>query len=92
MVLDHWNNSGLVDMLLPSDTLLWYWANQSLLFLLNAVCLAEKQQILLLLRLVWLDRGSNPQSTAFEASMLTITLSMQFLVRKSFYIYISSKH
>ena len=28
-----------------SDTLSWFQANQSLLFLLNAVCLVEKQQI-----------------------------------------------
>ena len=28
-----------------SDTLFWFWANQSLLFLFNAVYLAEKQQI-----------------------------------------------
>jgi hypothetical protein len=32
-------------MLLHSDTLFWFRANQSLLFLLNAVYLAEKQQI-----------------------------------------------
>ena len=32
-------------MLLHSDTLFWFRANQSLLFLLNAACLAEKQQI-----------------------------------------------
>ena len=30
---------------LHSDTLSWFWANQSLLFLLNSACLAEKQQI-----------------------------------------------
>jgi hypothetical protein len=24
------------------DTLTWFWANQSLLFLLNAACIAEK--------------------------------------------------
>ena len=28
-----------------SDTLFWFRANQSLLLLLNAACLAEKQQI-----------------------------------------------
>ena len=28
-----------------SDTLFWFRANQSLLFLLNAACLAEKQHI-----------------------------------------------
>jgi len=33
-------------MSLHSDTLFGFRANQSLLFLLNAACLAEKQQIL----------------------------------------------
>jgi hypothetical protein len=32
-------------MSLHSDTLFWFRANQPLLFLLNAACLAEKQQI-----------------------------------------------
>jgi hypothetical protein len=32
-------------MLLHSNTLFWFRANQSLLFLLNAACLTEKQQI-----------------------------------------------
>ena len=32
-------------MSLHSDTLFWFRANQSLVFLLNAACLAEKQQI-----------------------------------------------
>jgi hypothetical protein len=41
----HWNNSLWVDMSQHSDTLSWFRVNQSLLFLLNAVCLAEKQQI-----------------------------------------------
>ena len=31
-------------MLLYFDTLIWFWANQSLIILLNAECLAEKQQ------------------------------------------------
>jgi hypothetical protein len=34
-VLVHWNNSPRVDMLLHSDTLFWFRAIQSLLFLLN---------------------------------------------------------
>jgi hypothetical protein len=42
----------------------------SLLFLLNAACLAEKQQFPILLSLVWPDRGSNPWSTTLEASTL----------------------
>jgi hypothetical protein len=40
IVLAHWNNSPLVDMLLSR-----FQVNQSFLFLLNAACLAEKQQI-----------------------------------------------
>ena len=45
IVLAHWNNSPGVDMSLHSDILFWFWANQCLLLLLTAVCLAEKQQI-----------------------------------------------
>ena len=45
LVLTHWNNSPRVDMSLHSDTLSWFRANQYLLFLLNAACLAEKQQL-----------------------------------------------
>jgi hypothetical protein len=36
------NNSPCVDMSLHTDTLFWFQANQSLLFLLNTACLAEK--------------------------------------------------
>ena len=39
IVLAHWNNSPWVDMLLHSDTLSWFRANQSLLFLVNTACL-----------------------------------------------------
>jgi hypothetical protein len=59
---------------LHSDTLFWFRANQSLLFLLNAAFLAEKQQIPILYSFVWQDRSSYPQSIALEASTLTITL------------------
>jgi len=34
IVLAHWNNSSWVDMSLHSDTLSWFPANQSFLFLL----------------------------------------------------------
>ena len=47
-VLADWNDSPWVDMFPHSDTLFWFQANQSLLCLFNAVCLAEKQQILIL--------------------------------------------
>jgi hypothetical protein len=49
------------------DTLSWFRANQYLLFLINAGCLAEKQQIQMYQfysLLVWPDRGSNTASTA----------------------------
>jgi hypothetical protein len=52
VVLFHWNNSPRVDMSLHSHTLFGFRANQSLLILLNAACLAEKQQIPILLFLV----------------------------------------
>ena len=54
-------------------------ANQLLLFLLVAEWLAEKQQIHILLSLVWPDRGLNPRSTALKVSSLTITPSMRFI-------------
>ena len=44
-MLDHWNNSYQVEMLLHSDTLSWFRAIQSLLLLQNDAYLAEKQQI-----------------------------------------------
>ena len=52
IVLVHWNKSSWVHMFLYSDTLSWFRANQSLIFLMNTTCLAEKQQIPIL----WLLR------------------------------------
>jgi hypothetical protein len=46
IVLAIWNKSQRVWHVAPlSDTLSWLRANQSLLLLLNAVCLVEEQQI-----------------------------------------------
>jgi hypothetical protein len=45
IMLAHWNDSPWIDMSLHPDTLSCFRANQSLFFLLNAACLAEKQQI-----------------------------------------------
>ena len=78
ILLAHWNNSPQINMSPHSDTLSWLWANQSLLFLLNPVCLAEKQQRPILQSLVLPDWGSNPRYTALEATTLTITPLMQF--------------
>ena len=44
-MLAYWNNSSRVDMSLHWGTLSWFQANQCMLFLLNAACLTEKQQI-----------------------------------------------
>jgi hypothetical protein len=56
-------NSHWVDMSLHSDTLFWFQASQSLLFLLNAAFLVEKQQIPILYSFVWQDRSSYPYKT-----------------------------
>ena len=47
-MLTYWNNSTRIDMSPHSETLSWFRANHSLIYLLNAVCLAKKQQILIL--------------------------------------------
>jgi len=43
-MLAHWNNSPQIDMSPHSDTVSWFWANQSLLFLLNTACLVQNQK------------------------------------------------
>ena len=48
IVLAQRHYSRREDMSLNSDTLSWFQANQSLLFLLNAACLVEKQHIQIL--------------------------------------------
>ena len=45
IVLAHWSNSPQEDMSPHSNTLYWLQADQSLLLLLNAACIALKQQI-----------------------------------------------
>ena len=49
IVLAHWNNSLWVDMSLHTDTLSCFRTNQYLLSLLNVECLAEKQQLPILI-------------------------------------------
>ena len=72
MVLAHWNNSPRINLSPPSDTFAWFWVNQSLLFLLNAACLAEKHQMQILQSLAWPDRDWNPWSTTLEANTLCL--------------------
>jgi hypothetical protein len=64
-------------MLLHSDTLFWFRANQSLLLLLNAACLAEKQQIPILKSLLKLTichtwgEQANHYTTDFQMGSFT---------------------
>jgi hypothetical protein len=44
---DDWKNRPRINMSLYSNTLSWFLANQSFLFLINAMYLAEKQHILM---------------------------------------------
>ena len=55
------------DMSPHSHTLSWFRANRSLLFLLNAASVAEKQHISILYYLVWPDRGPNQRFTTLWA-------------------------
>jgi len=53
LIVKHtWNNSPRLDMSLHLNTLSWFVLNQSWLLLVNAVHLAEKQQIPILQSLV----------------------------------------
>jgi hypothetical protein len=60
IVLAHWYNSPRVDMSLHSDTLFWFRASQSFLFLHNAACLAEKQHIHICIVFGLTRRGLEP--------------------------------
>ena len=72
IVLAHWNYSPRIDMLPRSDTLSWFRANPFLLFLLNAACFAEIQQIP-----IWSGFEPRIYRTRGEHAALTITLSMR---------------
>jgi hypothetical protein len=76
-VLAHWNNSPLVDMSFLSNTLSWFRAKQSLLLLLKAACLAEKQQTLILLVFRLTRQGFEPRIYCPRGQRLTITASMR---------------
>ena len=71
IVLTHYNTSPRIGMSLHSDTLSSFRTNQPLFLNLFAECLAEKQQLPILL----LSYGNlNPRSTTLDASTQTITL------------------
>ena len=87
IVLAHWNISPWINILLHSDTLSWFRAKKSLLFLFIAAWLAEKHTNTNFIVFGWTWSGlepmltitppMNPWSTAPEASMLTITPPMR---------------
>ena len=54
-------------MLLHSDILAWFWANQYVLLLLNYVCLLEKQQIA-----IWFDLMEDKESPMLNSSLLSM--------------------
>jgi hypothetical protein len=66
LVLAHWNNSPQIDMSHHSDTISWFRAKQFLLFLLNDVCVAEKQQIYTNFVVFGLTRGKHANHYAFN--------------------------
>ena len=89
-MLARWNNNPRIDMLPHPDTLSWFWGNQSLLFLLNATCLAEKQQIPIWWSLGWPDRDSNSRSTALEANTVIYRRNCFFTYITEFILKINS--
>ena len=83
IVLVYWNNNLQVDMRLYSDTLSWLWVNQTLLLLLNTACIAEKEQIPIIVSFVWLGRSLHPRSTILKVRTLTITPQMWFQLEEA---------
>jgi hypothetical protein len=90
-MLAYWNKSPRVEMSLHSDTLFWFRGNQSLLFLLNAACLAEKQQIPIvfgltrekLLPMIYRTRGEHANHYATDVVYnLKKNLDIRFSVNK----------
>jgi hypothetical protein len=84
IVLALWNNSTVDSHVAPLGHIILIpsqpgFALSLYIYIINATCLAEKQQIPILLSLVWPDRSSNPRSTALDASTLTITSPMWLL-------------
>ena len=73
-VLAHKNSSLQDDMPLCPDKLFWLLANQSLRFLLKAVCLVEKQQIPILMSSVWPGRG--------HEDSLCVCIDFNFIISK----------
>ena len=76
-------------MFLHTDTLFWFWDNQSLLFPLNAACVVGKQQIPVLLSLGWPNPSLNPRYITLEASMLIITPLMCFTILSRHWTYLN---
>ena len=71
-----------VDTSLHSGTLFWIRAHQSLLLILNDVCLLDRQHFWCLC----FDRqGHEPRSTVLQTSTLTITQTVRLIIRLIIY-------
>jgi hypothetical protein len=71
--------SEWVDISHHSGTLIWFRANQSLILLLSATCIAENQKIPILESLGWPRWVLSPRSTTPEESTLTIAPLMRWI-------------
>jgi len=83
LLLAHWNNSPQIYMSPHSDTVSRFRANQYLLFLLNGLCLEEKQQMPILV-IGLTDRGSNLRSTTLEHASHYTTDAVHYTVTTCF--------
>ena len=79
-MLSHRNDSPQVDMSFYT----WFWANQALLLIFIAACLAGKQQILMFIVFDLIPRGIEPITyrTTNWTRMLIITPHYQSLLTK----------
>jgi hypothetical protein len=81
------NNTPMVNVLLHSGTLSWFWAKQALVLLLNTAGLAEKLQIpislfLLIVSNTWftaLEKSTNTQYQQISSSNIRV-LPLDILV------------
>ena len=77
-------------MLLRSDTLSWFLANQSLVFLINDVCLTENEAIHINFIACWLDRTWLEHTTILELNPNNYTTCAVYVKKKKKHYYIDA--
>lgn len=85
IALPHWHNNPRVEKSLHSDTLSGLQQTGLFSLLLFSEWLAEKQQISIVLSLVWPRWVLNSRCVVLEASTLTITPPVQCLISEVLY-------